>query len=278
MSDAPEELFEGDLPVPGDVSLSGRTIVVTGAARGIGRATARAVGSFGGDLALVDRDPAVEDLARDLAGAGRRVLVGTFDVRDRERVEEFAGRVGSEMGVVHGVVNNAGGTYRAEFVDSSPKGDAALVAENFTSVVDVTRSFVPLMTRGGSVVNVTSSEAFQAAPGFSVYSAMKAAQEQLARTLALELADRGIRVNCVAPDGMPTEGDAELAAAVAESSSFRPPPVPPWGRFAAPSACASVIVFLLGDLAGFVTGASIAVDGGLQAAGGWHRTPPPTPI
>jgi 3-oxoacyl-[acyl-carrier protein] reductase len=269
---------EEDPPAPGDVSLSGRTIVVTGAAQGIGRATARAVASFGGDLALVDRDPAVEDLARELADAGRRVTVGTFDVRDRGRVEEFAGRVEGEFGVVHGVVNNAGGTYRAEFVDSSPKGDAALVAENFTSVVDVTRLFVPLMTRGGSVVNVTSSEAFQAAPGFSVYSAMKAAQEQLARTLALELADRGIRVNCVAPDGMPTEGDAELAAAVAESSSFRPPPVPPWGRFAPPTACASVIVFLLGDLAGFVTGASIAVDGGLRAAGGWHRTPPPTPI
>lgn len=278
MSGAAEVPAEVDTPAPGHVSLSGRTIVVTGAAQGIGRATARAVASFGGDLAIIDRDPEVDRIAAELRGSGRRVVVGTFDVRDRAAVEEFARRVEAELGVVHGVVNNAGGTFRAEFLDSSPKGDAALVAENFTSVVDVTRSFVPLMTAGGSIVNVTSSEAFQAAPGFSVYSAMKAAQEQLARTLALELADRGIRVNCVAPDGMPTEGDAELAAAVAESSSFRPPPVPPWGRFAAPSACASVIVFLLGDLAGFVTGASIAVDGGLRAAGGWHRTPPPTPI
>ena len=278
MSGARDEPAEARPPGPTDVALTGRTIVVTGAARGIGRATARAVAAFGGDLALVDRDPSVDRLADELRGAGRRVVADTLDVRDRPRVEEFAARVGDGFGVVHGVVNNAGGTYRAEFLDSSPRGDAALVAENFTSVVDVTRSFVPLMSQGGSVVNVTSSEAFQAAPGFAVYSAMKAAQEQLARTLALELADRGIRVNCVSPDGMPTEGDAELAAAVAESSSFRPPPVPPWGRFAPPSACASVIVFLLGDLAGFVTGASIAVDGGLRAAGGWHRPPPPPPI
>jgi NAD(P)-dependent dehydrogenase (short-subunit alcohol dehydrogenase family) len=101
---------------------------------------------------------------------------------------------------------------------------------------------------------------------------MKSAQENLTRTLALELADRSIRVNAVAPDGIPTEGDDELAAATQREGVFRPPPVPPLGRFAAPSACASVIVFLLGDLAGFVTGASINVDGGLHAAGGWHRS------
>jgi len=266
------------VPQPGDSSLAERTVVVTGAANGIGRATARTVAAFGGDLAIIDRDPAVEDVADELRAGGRRVVAGVFDVRDRDAVVEFADRVGRESTTVHGLVNNAGGTFRAEFTDTTPGGDAALVAENFTSVVDVTRSFVPLMSSGGSVVNVTSSEAFQAAPGFAVYSSMKAAQEQLARTLALELADRGIRVNCVAPDGIPTEGDAGLAAEVAASSSFRPPPVPPWGRVAAPEACASVIVFLLGDLAGFVTGASIAVDGGLQAAGGWHLHPtPPTP-
>jgi NAD(P)-dependent dehydrogenase (short-subunit alcohol dehydrogenase family) len=257
-------------PRPEDVSLAGRVVVVTGAARGIGRAVAETVAEFGADVALVDRDDSVEQVADRIAATGRRTLVGLLDVRDRPAVGDFADRIGTTFGTVHGLVNNAGGTFVSEFMEANERGDAALVAENFTSVVDVTRAVVPLMGAGGSIVNVTSSEAFQAAPGFAVYAAMKAATEQLSRTLALELAASGIRVNTVAPDGMPTPGDAGLAAEVAERSRFLPPPRPPWGSTAAPEAAAGVVAFLLGDLAGFVTGASIAVDGGLQAAGGWH--------
>jgi len=258
-------------PRPESVSLADRLVVVTGAARGIGRAVAAAAAAFGADVALVDRSPEVEAAADGVRESGRRAVVGTFDVRDSAAVAEFADRVRHEFGRIHGLVNNAGGTFHSAFMDSSARGDAALVSENFTSVVDVTRAFVPLMDSGGSIVNVTSSEAFQAAPGFAVYSSMKAGVEQLTRTLALELAANGIRVNSIAPDGMPTPGDAELSAEVAEHSPFLPPPVPPWGSFAPPEAAAGVVVFLLGDLAGFVTGATLSVDGGLRAAGGWHR-------
>ena len=260
------------IPEPGDASLADRVVVVTGAARGIGRAVARTVAAFGAHVALCDKEPGLDEVCASLP-TGTASLTGLLDVRDRDAVATFAAEVESRFGVVHGLVNNAGGTFRSEFLAASARGDAALIAENFTSVVDVTRAVVPLMSEGGSIVNVTSSEAFQAAPGFAVYAAMKSAQENLTRTLALELADRGIRVNSVAPDGIPTDGDDELAAATQREGSYRPPPVPPLGRFAAPSSCASVIAFLLGDLAGFVTGASINVDGGLHAAGGWHRAP-----
>ena len=261
---------------PDAVRLDGRVVVVTGAANGIGRATAVAAAAFGASVAVCDRDAdglavLVDELARDPSVGPGRVHAEVLDVRDRDAVGAFAEATVARFGVVHGLVNNAGGTYRAEFVDSSAKGDRALVDENFTSVVDVTRAVVEAMGAGGSIVNVTSSEAFQAAPGFSVYAAMKAAVENLTRTLALELADRGIRVNSVAPDGIPTHGDAALAEAVRAESRFRPPPVPPIGRFADPAEAASVIVFLLGDLARFVTGATVHVDGGLHAAGGWHR-------
>ena len=275
MSDHVTEPAAGDPAAPEQlVRLDGRWVVVTGAARGIGRATALLLAGAGADVALCDRDAdALEDVALAVQELGRLAITAVIDVRDRDAVARFAAEVGSATDRVHGLVNNAGGTFRAALMDSTAKGDDALVAENFTSVVSATRAFVPLM-RGNSaaVVNVTSSEAFQAAPGFGVYAAMKAAQESLTKTLALELADDGIRVNSVSPDGIPTAGDEALAEATRAASPYLPPPVPPLG-FATPDACASVILFLLSDLARFVTGSAVHVDGGLHAAGGWHRRP-----
>jgi 3-oxoacyl-[acyl-carrier protein] reductase len=260
-------------PGPDDVRLDGRTIVVTGGANGIGRATAVLAVRFGASVAVCDRDGAgLASLSDEVTSRGGAVQTAVLDVRDADAVAGFADEVASRFGRVDGLVNNAGGTFHAPFMESSAKGDQALIAENFTSVVGVTRAFVPLMAgRSASVVNVTSSEAFQAAPGFAVYAAMKAAQESLTRTLALELAREGIRVNSVSPDGIPTAGDEGLAAATRAASEYLPPPLPPIGRFAAPQECASVIVFLLGDLSRFVTGSALHVDGGIHAAGGWHR-------
>ncbi len=260
--------------VPDDARLSG-VVVITGAANGIGRATAIAAASFGAAVAVCDRDAdglatLVDELTRSGIAASD-VVARVLDVRDDVAVSELALDLDGRFGTVSGLVNNAGGTYRCAFADSSPKGDRALIDTNFTSVLGVTRAFVPMMVPGSSIVNVTSSEAFQAAPGFGVYAAMKAGVENLTRTLALELGGRGIRVNCVSPDGIPTHGDASLSAEVLAESDFLPPPLPPLGRFADPSECASVIVFLLGGLASFVTGSSVHVDGGLHAAGGWHR-------
>lgn len=265
------------IPTVSDAGLAGRTVVITGAARGIGRATALTAASFGARLAVCDRDAdglatLVDRVQQDgLVDSPDDIHARVLDVRDDDAVSDFAAFVADRFDAVHGLVNNAGGTYRARFVDSSAKGDRSLVDENFLSVVSVTRAFLPQMPAGASIVNVTSSEAFQAAPGFSVYAAMKAGVENLTKSLALELGDRSIRVNCVSPDGIPTHGDEALADAVRSESEFLPPPLPPLGRFAAPEECASVIVFLLGELSRFVTGAGIHVDGGLHAAGGWHR-------
>jgi NAD(P)-dependent dehydrogenase (short-subunit alcohol dehydrogenase family) len=119
------------------------------------------------------------------------------------------------------------------------------------------------MSAGGSIVNVTSVEAHRAAPGFAVYAAQKAAVANLTMSLALELGDRNIRVNCVAPDLIPTPGIGPLS----------PPPKTPLAVMAAPDDVAAAIVFLAGDLSRFVTGSTIHVDGGTAAAGGWHRRP-----
>ncbi len=106
------------------------------------------------------------------------------------------------------LVNNAGGGFRAAFLDVNDKGQDSLVRENFTSVTNFVRAAVPLMPADGhaSIVNITSIEAHRAGPGFAIYSAMKAALVNLTKSLALELGERRIRVNCIAPDVIPTPG------------------------------------------------------------------------
>ena len=247
---------------PGAVRLDGLVAVVTGAAVGIGRSTALALAAFGADLAVCDRDEEnLASLAMEIEAVGRRVHSGILDVRDGEQVERWLGAVG-ELGPIDVLVNNAGGGFGAAFLDVNDKGQDALVRENFTSVTNFVRGVVPLMPdRGGSIVNITSIEAHRAAPGFAVYSAMKAAVANLTKTLALELGPRMIRVNCVAPDVIPTPGiGGELEVKT---------PLPRAGHV---DDVAAAVVFLANPaLSGFVTGTTIHVDGGNAAAGGWHR-------
>ena len=257
-----------DIMEPSQILLTGRVAVITGAARGIGRATALAFADLGANVAICDM--LEEELAAttaDVAARGGTVISEVFDVRDAEKVDGFMERVSSEMGPVHVLVNNAGGGFWAPFTDVSGKGEQALVSENFSTVTNCVRAATPLMHDGGSIVNVTSVEAYHAAPGFAVYAAMKAAVQQFTQSLAVELGGRNIRVNCVAPDMIPTPGDEGLAE---DSGALIPGLQPtPLGRTGTPEECAAVIVFLASDLASFVTGSSIPVDGGTVAAGSW---------
>jgi NAD(P)-dependent dehydrogenase (short-subunit alcohol dehydrogenase family) len=244
---------------PASALLTDRLVLVTGAAQGIGAAVAGACARFGADVAICDRD--ADGLARtaaDVEAAGRTANTAILDVRDGDAVRAWV----ATLDRLDVLVNNAGGGFRADFLDVNDKGQDSLIRENFTSVTNFVRAGVPLLPTNGhaSIINITSIEAHRAGPGFAIYSAMKSALVSLTKSLALELGDRHIRVNCIAPDVIPTPGiGGELPVKT---------PLPVAGHV---DDVAGAVIYLASDLGRFVTGTTIHVDGGNLAAGGWGR-------
>jgi NAD(P)-dependent dehydrogenase (short-subunit alcohol dehydrogenase family) len=239
---------------------------------GLGAATAVALAEFGADVVVCDRRPeGLDATVEEIRARGRRARAEVLDVRDLDALPGFVERAAGEMGHLDVLVNNAGGSFHAPFLDVSAKGEAMLIDENFRSAACLTRACVPHLRPGGSIVNVTSIEAHRASPGFAVYAAMKAALAQLTQSLALELASRRIRVNAIAPDAIPTPGGEPAAAVLGNSGHANYEGKVPLG-LGHPDDFAAVVVFLAGDLSRFVTGTTIHCDGGASAAAGWTRT------
>ena len=234
------------------LGLEGKVVLVTGAAAGIGAATAALFAEAGATLALCDRAEGFGETDDPI----RR----TFDVRDAAATRAFVDTVAAQHGRIDVVVNNAGGTFAAPFLDVSPNREAALVAENFTQVTTLVRAAVPYLPEGGCIVNVTSIEAHRAAPLYAVYAAMKAAQANLTQTLALELAPRGIRVNAVSPGPIVTEAFLEVLGVSDQLDELAR--TVPLGRLGAPDDIAAAVVYLASPAASWVTGQNLLVAGG----------------
>jgi 3-oxoacyl-[acyl-carrier protein] reductase len=253
---------------PDSFRLDEKVAVVTGAARGLGRATALALARFGCDVAICDREEGdLETCRAEIEATGRRCYSALLDVREEDSVQPFMSEVKNQLGPIDILVNNAGGGFWSPFLDVNAKGENALIRENFGSVTACVRQAVPHMNPGASIVNVTSIEAHRAGPGFAIYSAMKAAVASLTKSLSMELAQRRIRINCVAPDMIRTPGDEVLAG---DSDPMLPglqdASLSEEGH---PDDCAAAVVFLAGDGSRFMTGSTLHLDGGNWAAGGW---------
>lgn len=251
--------------------------VVTGGAGGLGAAIVRDLADNGVRTAVIDVDAAaVTALTDDLRINGHDAIVQPGDARDLDALEQLFQAADQRWGRLDTLVNVVGGTFRAPFVDTNAKGWDALLRANLGTVLQSCALAVPRMRRsgGGSIVNVTTIEAHRAAPGFAVYAAAKAAVEQFGRTLAVEEAPHGIRVNNVAPDYIPTPNLERISAghsAVATEVGVRVGiPMGRAGRVTDVSGC---VVFLASALSTYLTGTTLHPDGGTYASSGWLNWP-----
>jgi NAD(P)-dependent dehydrogenase (short-subunit alcohol dehydrogenase family) len=253
---------------------SGQVVVVTGAANGIGAACARLFAASGARLALWDVDAATtQALAAELGSEARAIRC---DVSSRSEVEAATAATVAAFGRIDVLVNNAGIFRAADFLDISEADWDAVIAVNLKGAFLVGQAVAREMakTGGGAIVNMSSVNGVMAIPTIASYNASKGGINQLTRAMALSLADKGIRVNAVAPGTIATEL-AQKAVLGSEEAKARIMSRTPLRRLGDPAEIASVCAFLASDAASYMTGEIVYVDGGRLALN--YTVPPLAP-
>jgi 3-oxoacyl-[acyl-carrier protein] reductase len=248
--------------VPEVLSLAGRVAVVTGAGRGIGAATARTLAKAGAQVALLDRDAAgVTHTAEQIGLDGGEALPFTNDVTDAFAVERTFDRVVEEWGRLDVLVNNAGLLRAGPLEDLADEEFQEMLDVNLRGAMLCARAAMPHMIGQGRgrILSAASGSTRLGVRGLTAYAAAKAGIVGMTRTWARELGPRGITANAVAPGLIDTETVRTVPAEELEATLRRIPA----RRLGRPEEVAAVYLFLASDLASFINGAVVGVDGGL---------------
>lgn len=241
--------------------LTAKIALVSGAARGIGRAIALRLARDGADVGLIDVNPAIEETARLVRDAGRRALAVRADIANAAEARAAVARIAAELGAIDLLVNNAGVVNNIATVEKmTDEAWANEVGVNLTGAFNLVRATVGSMSeRGfGRIVNISSVAARGGLARQVGYSATKAGLLGLTRTVALEYARKGVTCNAVLPGMVETENVKAMPPEIREAAMA----ATPVRRFGAPEEIAALVAFLCGAEAGYITGAEIDISGG----------------
>lgn len=250
--------------------LRDRVAIITGAAAGIGRATADRFASEGARVLIADIDGvAAEAAAEAIRAVGGIATWIRTDVTDETQIEAMANYCVEQFQRVDILVNNAGVAVPGSVTSMSTDAWSRVMDLNLRSMYLAMRYTIPHMTQGGAIVNMSSAQALLGFPGWAGYAATKGAAIALTQQAAVEYARQGIRVNAVAPGTIMTPMNQKIFDEASDAEAL----VKAWGdqhalgRFGRSEEVASVIAFLASDDSSFVTGACIPVDGGMRILG-----------
>ena len=244
-----------------DLSFTGKNVLVTGASRGIGRSIALGFAECGANVSICARGPeALEKTASELKAKGRKVHAAGCDLADGAAVTQYVKDAAAALGGIDVLVNNASGFGERD----DEEGWRVSIDVDLMATVRASNTALPVLERaGGSIIHISSISGLRTSIRTPPYGAVKAALIQYTRNQAARFAAKKIRVNCIAPGSIEFPGGIWANRKVDNPALYKGVLNGiPWGRMGRPEEIAGVALFLASDLASWVTGQTIAVDGG----------------
>ena len=243
------------------MNFNGKTALITGAGRGIGKTIAVKLAESGLDIAIADMNPVSDDVLREIENYGTKCLAFQLDVTDGESVESVVKKIIDETGGIHILVNNAGITQDNLFMRMKPEQWSQVIDVNLNGVFHVTKAVIRTMVKqhSGRIINISSVVGFSGNPGQVNYSSTKSGLIGFTKSLSREVGTRGITVNAVAPGFINTA----MTQALNESQQQAILSQIPLGRMGEAEDIANAVAFLASEEASYITGTVLHVNGGM---------------